>query len=135
MDETDLFFNLRLGELILGSGRVPTENLLSFTCPHATDINLAWLFQHGYGVKADLEKAVHYYTESAALGYSSAQCNLGYLYYHGLGVLKDLPKACNLFRRAVAAENARRTPPIRATAPTLMQPHHYKAGSRTPEDS
>jgi len=45
MDETDVFFNLRLGELVLGTGRVPTENLLSFTHPHATDINLAWLFQ------------------------------------------------------------------------------------------
>jgi hypothetical protein len=45
MDETDVFFNLRLGELVLGSGRVPTENLLSFTYPRATDINLAWLFQ------------------------------------------------------------------------------------------
>ena len=45
MDETDVFFNLRLGEIVLGSGHVPTENLLSFTYPHATDINLAWLFQ------------------------------------------------------------------------------------------
>ena len=45
MDETDVFFNLRLGELVLGSGRVATENLLSFTYPHATDVNLAWLFQ------------------------------------------------------------------------------------------
>jgi hypothetical protein len=45
MDETDVFFNLRLGEYVLGSGRVPTENLFSFTHPHATDINLAWLFQ------------------------------------------------------------------------------------------
>ena len=45
MDETDLFFNLRLGEIILGTRHVPTENLLSFTYPRATDINLAWLFQ------------------------------------------------------------------------------------------
>jgi tetratricopeptide (TPR) repeat protein len=45
MDETDLFFNLRLGEIVLGTRHVPTENLLSFTYPHATDINLAWLFQ------------------------------------------------------------------------------------------
>ncbi len=45
MDETDVFFNLRLGEIVLGGARVPTENLLSFTHPHATDINLAWLFQ------------------------------------------------------------------------------------------
>ena len=45
MDETDLFFNLRLGEIILSTGHVPTENLLSFTYPAAPDINLAWLFQ------------------------------------------------------------------------------------------
>lgn len=45
MDETDLFFNLRLGEVVLAAGRVPTDNLLSFTCPTAVDINLAWLFQ------------------------------------------------------------------------------------------
>src|SRR5512140_855325 len=47
MDETDLFFNLRLGEVVLATGRVPTENLLSFTHPHAVDVNLAWLFQIG----------------------------------------------------------------------------------------
>jgi hypothetical protein len=45
MDETDVFFNLRLGEIVLGTHQVPTENLLSFTHPHATDVNLAWLFQ------------------------------------------------------------------------------------------
>ncbi len=45
MDETDLFFNLRLGEVVLSSGHVPTENLLSFTHPAAVDVNLAWLFQ------------------------------------------------------------------------------------------
>jgi hypothetical protein len=45
MDETDVFFNLRLGEVVLGSARVPAENLFSFTYPNATDINLAWLFQ------------------------------------------------------------------------------------------
>ena len=45
MDETDLFFNLRLGEIVLSTGHVPTENLLSFTYPGTTDINLAWPFQ------------------------------------------------------------------------------------------
>lgn len=45
MDETDLFFNLRLGELWLGTGKVATENTLSFTHPHASEVNLAWLFQ------------------------------------------------------------------------------------------
>jgi tetratricopeptide (TPR) repeat protein len=45
MDETDLFFNLRLGEIVLHTGHVPTTNLLSFTHPNAPDVNLAWLFQ------------------------------------------------------------------------------------------
>ncbi len=45
MDETDLFFNLRLGEIVLEAGRVPTTNLLSFTHPDARDVNLAWIFQ------------------------------------------------------------------------------------------
>ena len=45
MDETDLFFNLRLGELVLATHGVPRTNLLSFTAPNAPDVNLAWLFQ------------------------------------------------------------------------------------------
>jgi tetratricopeptide (TPR) repeat protein len=45
MDETDLFFNLRLGEIVLGSHTVPRTNLLSFTFPDARDVNLAWIFQ------------------------------------------------------------------------------------------
>jgi tetratricopeptide (TPR) repeat protein len=45
MDETDLFFNLRLGEIILSTHRVPLTNLLSFTYADYPDANLAWLFQ------------------------------------------------------------------------------------------
>jgi tetratricopeptide (TPR) repeat protein len=47
MDETDLFYNLRLGEIILATGKVPLDNLLSFTNPDVPDPNLAWLFQVG----------------------------------------------------------------------------------------
>ena len=45
VDETDLFFNLRLGEIVLHDHAVPRTNLLSFTCPDARDVNLAWVFQ------------------------------------------------------------------------------------------
>ncbi|HTA20206.1 MAG TPA: tetratricopeptide repeat protein, partial [Polyangia bacterium] len=45
MDETDLFFNLRLGEIVLTTHAVPRTNLLSFTAPGAPDVNLAWIFQ------------------------------------------------------------------------------------------
>ena len=44
MDETDLFFNLRLGEIVLQRHAVPRTNLLSFTYPDVRDVNLAWLF-------------------------------------------------------------------------------------------
>jgi hypothetical protein len=47
MDETDLFYNLRLGEIILHTRHVPRTNLLSFTHPDFPDPNLAWLFQLG----------------------------------------------------------------------------------------
>jgi hypothetical protein len=45
MDETDLFYNLRLGEIVLATHDVPRTNLLSFTAPDVPDPNLAWLFQ------------------------------------------------------------------------------------------
>jgi hypothetical protein len=45
MDETDVFFNLRVGEIVLATHAVPRTNLLSFTAPDAPDVNLAWLFQ------------------------------------------------------------------------------------------
>jgi hypothetical protein len=45
VDETDLFFNLRLGEIVLHDHTVPRTNLLSFTYPDARDVNLAWVFQ------------------------------------------------------------------------------------------
>jgi tetratricopeptide (TPR) repeat protein len=45
VDETDLFFNLRLGEIVLHDHVVPRTNLLSFTYPDYRDVNLAWLFQ------------------------------------------------------------------------------------------
>src|SRR5262245_29597235 len=44
MDETDMFFNLRLGEIVLHDHAVPRTNLLSFTYPDAPDVNLAWVF-------------------------------------------------------------------------------------------
>ena len=45
MDETDLFYNLRLGEIVIGTHHVPRTNLLSFTNPDFPDPNLAWVFQ------------------------------------------------------------------------------------------
>ena len=45
MDETDVFYNLRLGEIVLSTGTVPRTNLFSFVAADTPDPNLAWLFQ------------------------------------------------------------------------------------------
>ena len=55
MDETDLFFNLRLGEIILSHHAVPRTNLLSFTFPDARDINLLFF---GAGKRAVYEASL-----------------------------------------------------------------------------
>jgi tetratricopeptide (TPR) repeat protein len=43
--ENDLFFHLRIGELIRAQHRIPFLNLFSFTWPDHPDPDLAWLFQ------------------------------------------------------------------------------------------
>jgi len=45
MAETDLFFHLKLGDLILDQHRIPFRNLFSFTFPDHPDPDLAWGFQ------------------------------------------------------------------------------------------
>jgi hypothetical protein len=45
LSETDLFFHLKLGEIILATHHVPLRNLFSFTYPQYPDPDLAWAFQ------------------------------------------------------------------------------------------
>jgi tetratricopeptide (TPR) repeat protein len=45
LSETDLFFHLKLGELILAERHIPFRNLFSFTYPLHPDPDLAWAFQ------------------------------------------------------------------------------------------
>jgi hypothetical protein len=45
MAETDLFFHLKLGDLILEQHHIPFRNLFSFTFPDHPDQDLAWAFQ------------------------------------------------------------------------------------------
>lgn len=45
MGETDLFFHLKIGDLILDEGRIPFRNLFSYTFPDAPDLDLSWAFQ------------------------------------------------------------------------------------------
>ena len=45
LSETDLFFHLKLGDLIVASHHIPFRNLFSFTYPDHPDPDLAWAFQ------------------------------------------------------------------------------------------
>ena len=45
MSETDLFFHLKIGDLIRATGAIPFRNLFSFTFPDQPDPDLAWGFQ------------------------------------------------------------------------------------------
>jgi hypothetical protein len=45
LSETDLFFHLKLGDLIVAGHRIPFRNLFSFTYPDHRDDDLSWAFQ------------------------------------------------------------------------------------------
>ncbi|MCU1282434.1 MAG: hypothetical protein JWM53_5980, partial [bacterium] len=45
LSETDLFFHLKLGDLIVATHHIPFRNLFSFTYPDHADADLAWAFQ------------------------------------------------------------------------------------------
>ncbi|MDB4965432.1 MAG: hypothetical protein JWN44_1121 [Myxococcales bacterium] len=45
LSETDLFFHLKLGDLIVATRRIPFRNLFSFTYPSHPDLDLSWAFQ------------------------------------------------------------------------------------------
>src|ERR1700749_1389491 len=45
LSETDLFFHLKLGDVIVATHHIPFRNLFSFTYPNQADPDLAWAFQ------------------------------------------------------------------------------------------
>ncbi|HWE30308.1 MAG TPA: hypothetical protein VHB97_20020, partial [Polyangia bacterium] len=45
LSETDLFFHLKLGDIIVATHHIPFRNLFSFTYPNHPDPDLAWAFQ------------------------------------------------------------------------------------------
>ena len=64
---------------------------------------IGWLYQNGYGVDVDLDKAMDWYQKSAALGCADAQDHIGEMYFLGTGVDEDkkvgldwIQKAANL---------------------------------------
>ena len=62
--------------------------------------NLGVCYEHGDGVKQDLEKAVAWYRKAADQGYAKAQFNLGVCYTNGYGVEQDQAEAVRLYTLA-----------------------------------
>ena len=70
--------------------------------------NLAWLYQHGYGVPQDLAKAVHYYTQSVATGLLQRPVQPGLPVFSRPGRRAG---SCQSLRAVPTAPWTRRTPP------------------------
>jgi TPR repeat protein len=61
---------------------------------------LAYNYQHGISVQADIGKAAMYYKQAAEGGLAEAQFNLGNLYVSGSGVTLNHQTAVEWFRKA-----------------------------------
>lgn len=47
------------------------------------------MYEEGFGVERDEEKAVSWYMKASELGYPWAQCNLGFCLQNGIGIEKN----------------------------------------------
>jgi TPR repeat protein len=63
--------------------------------------NLGMMYDNGYGVEQDNEKARKYYILSVEKGYAGAQHDLGILYKLGNGIEQDCSMARHFFTLAV----------------------------------
>lgn len=61
---------------------------------------LGYLYESGHGIKKDLTKASHFYSQGCNLGNPDACFSLGVMYYNGKGVYRDENKAIQLYRKA-----------------------------------
>src|SRR5690606_33202782 len=61
-------------------------------------IQLGIIFQQGYGVDQDFEKAIDYYKH--AIDEAEAKCHLGIMYQNGYGVEQDYTKAIKFYKKA-----------------------------------
>lgn len=62
--------------------------------------SMGLLYQHGFGVKRDINKAVKLYQDSASKDGVGGLINLGLMYEEGLGLPQSYEKAIELYERA-----------------------------------
>ncbi len=71
-----------------------------------SQFGIGMMFESGYGVPPDPEKASLWYLRAADQGMSEAQLSLGSLYEHGRGVARDPQRAADLYLDAAEQGNA-----------------------------
>lgn len=62
--------------------------------------SMGLLYQHGFGVQRDINKAVNFYQDAAEQDEIGGLINLGLMYEEGLGVPQNYEKAIELYTRA-----------------------------------
>ncbi|QKJ50254.1 sel1 repeat family protein [Proteus vulgaris] len=62
--------------------------------------SMGLLYQHGFGVKRDINKAVKFYQDATEQDEIGGLINLGLMYEEGLGVPQNYKKAIELYTRA-----------------------------------
>ncbi len=94
--------------------------------------NLGSLYLHGVGVKRNLHKALHWFSQAAAQGDGLAQFNLGLLYQEGQGIERDEAKAIEWLER-VANQSPRAdrfNPVIKSWAQLKLGFIHFEGRSQ-----
>lgn len=62
--------------------------------------NLGYMYEHGFGVEQDVQKAIQYYTKGAELGNNTSYNNLALIYYFGAGGMDcDFNSAIHYFKQ------------------------------------
>ena len=64
------------------------------------------MYEHGYGVRKDINRAIYYYECAARLNHSKATTRLGNIYEMGLGVNPNPQKALNYYQNGCALKDA-----------------------------
>lgn len=63
-------------------------------------INLGYMYSHGYGVRQDYKQAFNWYAKAAAQNNAKAQYNIAGLYYNGWGVRQSYSLAKEWYGKA-----------------------------------
>jgi len=85
---------LRLYRQAAASGYAPAQN------------NLGEMYERGFGVSADIDKAAHWYLLAARQGEGHAQHSLGNMLIAGRGVKQDITEGINWLKKSARAGHA-----------------------------